>query len=83
MKRKINDPDMKLSARTTERWNFFKCTEASAGANGGKSGGGCGCNVLQIFDFNSNSIKMKIKNYSTLSYWNGNCICTRYKGTCV
>jgi hypothetical protein len=46
--------------------------EASAGANGGKSGGGCGCNVLQIFDFNSNSIKMKIKNYSTIANWNSN-----------
>ena len=42
----INDPDMKLSARTAERYEttFQVYREASAGANGGKSGGGCGCN---------------------------------------
>lgn len=42
----INDPDMKLSARTSERYEtaFQVYREASAGANGGKSGGGCGCN---------------------------------------
>jgi hypothetical protein len=42
----INDPDMKLSARTSERYeNAFQVyREAAAGANGGKSGGGCGCN---------------------------------------
>ena len=42
----INDPDMKLSARTTERYEttFQVYREAAAGANGGKSGGGCGCN---------------------------------------
>lgn len=45
-KEKINDPDMKLSARTTERYEtaFQVYREAAAGANGGKSGGGCGCN---------------------------------------
>ncbi len=45
-KEKINDPDMKLSARTTERFetNFQVYREAAAGANGGKTGGGCGCN---------------------------------------
>jgi protein involved in sex pheromone biosynthesis len=45
-KEKINDPDMKLSARTAERYetSFQIYREASAGANGGKSGGGCGCN---------------------------------------
>lgn len=45
-KEKINDPDMKLSARTTERYetSFQIYREAAAGANGGKSGGGCGCN---------------------------------------
>ncbi|CAH0335838.1 hypothetical protein FVB9288_01497 [Flavobacterium sp. CECT 9288] len=45
-KEKINDPDMKLSARTAERYetSFQVYREASAGANGGKSGGGCGCN---------------------------------------
>lgn len=42
----INDPDMKLSARTSESYEtaFQVYREASAGANGGKSGGGCGCN---------------------------------------
>lgn len=42
----INDPDMKLSARTSERYetSFQVYREAAAGANGGKSGGGCGCN---------------------------------------
>lgn len=42
----INDSDMKLSARTSERYEtaFQVYREAAAGANGGKSGGGCGCN---------------------------------------
>lgn len=45
-KEKLNDPDMKLTARSTERFetNFQVYREASAGANGGKTGGGCGCN---------------------------------------
>ena len=45
-KEKINDPDMKLSARSTERFetNFQVYREAAAGENGGKTGGGCGCN---------------------------------------
>lgn len=45
-KEKINDPDMKLSAKTAERYEtaFQVYREAAAGANGGKSGGGCGCN---------------------------------------
>jgi hypothetical protein len=45
-KEKINDPDMKLSARTSERFEttFQVYREAAAGANGGKTGGGCGCN---------------------------------------
>ena len=45
-KEKINDPDMKLTARTAERYEtaFQIYREAAAGANGGKSGGGCGCN---------------------------------------
>ncbi|RDI53487.1 DUF4266 domain-containing protein [Flavobacterium glaciei] len=45
-KEKINDPDMKLTARTSERYetSFQVYREAAAGANGGKSGGGCGCN---------------------------------------
>jgi hypothetical protein len=42
----INDPEMKLSAKTTERYDitFQVYREAAAGANGGKTGGGCGCN---------------------------------------
>ncbi len=45
-KQYINDPDMKLSARSTERFetNYQVYREAAAGANGGKTGGGCGCN---------------------------------------
>ena len=45
-KQYINDPDMKLSARTSERYEttFQVYREAAAGANGGKTGGGCGCN---------------------------------------
>lgn len=45
-KEKINDPDMKLAAKNTERYEtaFQVYREAAAGANGGKSGGGCGCN---------------------------------------
>ncbi|MGL2964627.1 DUF4266 domain-containing protein [Flavobacterium sp. RSB2_4_14] len=42
----INDPEMKLSAKNTERYDitFQVYREAAAGANGGKTGGGCGCN---------------------------------------
>jgi len=42
----INDPDMKLAAKTNERFetNFQVYREGAAGANGGKTGGGCGCN---------------------------------------
>ena len=42
----INDPDMKLAAGMNERFevNFQVYREAAAGANGGKTGGGCGCN---------------------------------------
>lgn len=45
-KEKINDPEMKLAAKTAERYEvtFQVYREAAAGANGGKSGGGCGCN---------------------------------------
>jgi Domain of unknown function (DUF4266) len=45
-KEKINDPDMKLTAKTAERHEtaFQIYREGAAGANGGKSGGGCGCN---------------------------------------
>ena len=42
----INDPDMELAARKCERFetNFQVYREGASGANGGKSGGGCGCN---------------------------------------
>ena len=42
----ISDPDMILSAQSSERFetNFQVYREAASGANGGKSGGGCGCN---------------------------------------
>lgn len=45
-KQNINDTSMKLTAQTTERYEtaFQVYREAAAGANGGKTGGGCGCN---------------------------------------
>lgn len=42
----INDPDMALANKGVDRFenNFQAYREAAAGANGGKTGGGCGCN---------------------------------------
>lgn len=42
----LNDEEMKLTAKTLEQFdvNFQVYREAAAGANGGKTGGGCGCN---------------------------------------
>jgi len=42
----LNDGDMELSTRKSEKYeqNFLLYREGSSGANGGKSGGGCGCN---------------------------------------
>jgi hypothetical protein len=42
----LNDPDMKLGARRINRFEttFHAYREAASGANGGKTGGGCGCN---------------------------------------
>ena len=42
----LNDPDMILSSRQIDmpETNFQAYREASSGANGGKTGGGCGCN---------------------------------------
>jgi len=42
----LNDEEMMLSAKASERFetNFQIYREAASGANGGKSGGGCGCN---------------------------------------
>lgn len=43
---KINDPDMKLAEREMDAFKstFQSYREAAVGANGGKTGGGCGCN---------------------------------------
>lgn len=45
-KNKLNDADMILSSRKSQKneLNFQSYREGSAGANGGKTGGGCGCN---------------------------------------
>ncbi len=45
-KQYINDTEMKLTAKSTERYEttFQVYREAASGANGGKTGGGCGCN---------------------------------------
>ena len=42
----LNDPDMSLVSKKCERFetNFQVYREGASGANGGKSGGGCGCN---------------------------------------
>jgi hypothetical protein len=42
----INDPDMTLSDKKSDRniTTFHAYREAAVGANGGKTGGGCGCN---------------------------------------
>jgi len=42
----INDAEMELSARKSEQSenSFQSYREGAAGANGGKTGGGCGCN---------------------------------------
>ena len=45
-KSRINDAEMELAARKVEKFesNFYLYREGASGANGGKSGGGCGCN---------------------------------------
>jgi len=42
----LNDPDMILAAKKSNKFvtSFQVYREAASGANGGKSGGGCGCN---------------------------------------
>lgn len=42
----VNDPDMVLSDKKVDRnvSTFHSYREAAVGANGGKTGGGCGCN---------------------------------------
>jgi hypothetical protein len=43
---KLNDAEMGLSIRKIEKseLNFQSYREGASGANGGKTGGGCGCN---------------------------------------
>ena len=45
-KNKINDAEMELSAQKVEKGenSFQTYSEGASGANGGKVGGGCGCN---------------------------------------
>ena len=45
-KNKINDAEMQLNSRKVEKTelNFQSYREGASGANGGKVGGGCGCN---------------------------------------
>jgi len=45
-KSRINDSEMSLSSRKVEKneLNFQSYREGASGANGGKTGGGCGCN---------------------------------------
>jgi len=45
-KNKLNDSEMSLSNRKIEKTelNFQSYREGASGANGGKTGGGCGCN---------------------------------------
>ncbi len=42
----LNDAEMELGGRSLEFYetNFQSYREAASGANGGKTGGGCGCN---------------------------------------
>jgi len=42
----LNDPDMVLGDKKCDRniATFHAYREAAVGANGGKTGGGCGCN---------------------------------------
>ena len=42
----LNDPDMTLNDRKETKFetSFQVYREGASGANGGKSGGGCGCN---------------------------------------
>ncbi len=45
-KNKINDSEMSLGSRKVEKteMSFQTYREGASGANGGKTGGGCGCN---------------------------------------
>ncbi|MNL78540.1 hypothetical protein D3C87_2049580 [compost metagenome] len=45
-KNKLNDAEMTLSSRKVQKFeqSFQLYREGASGGNGGKSGGGCGCN---------------------------------------
>ena len=45
-KNKLNDSEMTLGARKVQKteMSFQSYREGASGANGGKTGGGCGCN---------------------------------------
>lgn len=45
-KNRLNDAEMVLNTRRVEKneLNFQSYKEGASGANGGKTGGGCGCN---------------------------------------
>ena len=45
-KQRLNDTEMELSSRKIQKFetSFQSYREAASGANGGKTGGGCGCN---------------------------------------
>ena len=45
-KSRINDSEMELAARKVQKTelSFQNYREGASGANGGKTGGGCGCN---------------------------------------
>lgn len=45
-KEHLNDSEMELAARKTQKFetSFQLYREGASGANGGKNGGGCGCN---------------------------------------
>lgn len=42
----LNDSEMELAARKVQRFetSFQSYREGASGANGGRTGGGCGCN---------------------------------------
>lgn len=45
-KNKLNDAEMELGSRKIQKteMSFQSYREGASGANGGKTGGGCGCN---------------------------------------
>lgn len=45
-KMRLNDSEMELAGRKTQKFenSFQLYREGASGANGGKNGGGCGCN---------------------------------------